>query len=186
MCGMQPRVVCLLQGKWGFPWDANFCFNLLVVVQHHRYVAYLKIFFLERFFGCRRYFVNPITFNWVCSWRILINWICSESAPKIASVKQMLQELDWPSLEQCRRTAQLGMLYKISSGLAAVKCPLLKKQPPRARRTHTTTFERIPSRADNRLNSFFPRTVRDWNTLPLEMVSCPFIGGFISRVAKLQ
>ena len=105
---------------------------------------------------------------------------------KTASVKQMLQELDWPSLEQCRRTAQLGMLYKISSGLAAVKCPLLKKQPPRARRTHTTTFERIPSRADNRLNSFFPRTVRDWNTLPLEMVSCPFIGAFISRVAKLQ
>ena len=48
---------------------------------------------------------------------------------KTASVKQMLQELDWPSLEQRRRTAQLGMLYKINSGLAAVKCPLLKKHP---------------------------------------------------------
>ena len=44
---------------------------------------------------------------------------------KTASVKQMLQELDWPSLEQRRRTARLGMLYKINSGLAAVKCPLL-------------------------------------------------------------
>ena len=39
---------------------------------------------------------------------------------------------------------------------------LLKKQPQRARRTHTSTFERIiyiPCRADYSLNSFFPRTV---------------------------
>ena len=39
----------------------------------------------------------------------------------------------------------------------------------RSRRTHTSAFERIPCRADYRLNSFFPRTVRDWNTaLPPE------------------
>ena len=98
----------------------------------------------------------------------------------------MLEEFDWPSLEQRRRTAPLGMLYKVSSGLAAVKRPLLKKQPQTTRRAHTSTFERMPCRADYRLNSFFPRTVRDWNTLPPETVSAPSIGAFISRVAKLQ
>ena len=85
----------------------------------------------------------------------------------------MLQELDGPSLEHRLRTARLGMLYKINSGLAAVKCPLLKQQPQRARRNHTSTFERTPCRADYRLISFFPRTVRDWNTLPPETVSAP-------------
>ena len=46
--------------------------------------------------------------------------------------------------------------------------------------------ERIPYHADYRLNSFFPRTERDWNTLPPETVSAPSIGVFISRMAKLQ
>ena len=77
---------------------------------------------------------------------------------KTASVKQMLQELNWPSLEQLRWTARLSMLYKINSGLAAVKYPLLKKHPKRARRSQTSTFERIPCRADYRLNSCFPGT----------------------------
>ena len=77
------------------------------------------------------------------------------------------------------------MLYKVSSGLAAVKRPLLKKQPQTTRRAHTSTFERMPCRADYRLNSFFPRTVRDWDTLPQEMVSASSIGTFILRVSNL-
>ena len=105
---------------------------------------------------------------------------------KTASVKQMLQELDWPSLEQRRRRSGLAMLYNTNSGLAAVKVPLLKKLPQRARRSHTSTSGRIPCRVDHRLNSFFPRTVRDWNTLPPQTVSAPSIGAFISRVAKLK
>ena len=48
---------------------------------------------------------------------------------RIASVKLMLLELDRPSLQHRRRAARLGMLYKVKSGLAAVKCPLLKQQP---------------------------------------------------------
>ena len=56
--------------------------------------------------------------------RFALNW-----HQKTVSVKQMLQELNWPSMKQCWRTAQLGMLYKINSGLTAIKCPFLKKQP---------------------------------------------------------
>ena len=51
---------------------------------------------------------------------------------------------------------------------------------------HLNFWEDTLSPADYRLNSFFPRTVRDWNTLPPETVSAPSIGAFISRVAKLQ
>ena len=105
---------------------------------------------------------------------------------KTASVKLMVQELYWPSLDQPRGTARLGMPYKVNSGLAAVTCRLLKKQPQRARTTHTSTFERIPCRADYRLNSFFPGTVMDWNTLPSETLSAPSNGAFISRAAKFQ
>ena len=101
---------------------------------------------------------------------------------RTASVKLILQELSWPSLEHRRRAARLGVLYKIDSGLAAVKCPFLKQQPQRTRLTHT----KRPCRADYRLNSFFPTTVRDWNTLPPETVKAPSSGVFVSRVAKLQ
>ena len=73
------------------------------------------------------------------------------------------------------------MLYNANSGLAAIKFPLLKKLPQRARRDHTSTSGRIPCRVDHCLNSFFPRTVGDWNTLPPEMVSAPSTGAFISR-----
>ena len=78
------------------------------------------------------------------------------------------------------------MLYKINSRLAAAKCPLLKQLTQGARRTHTSTFERIPCCADYHINSFFPRMVKDWNTLPPETVSAPSFGAFISRVAKHQ
>lgn len=103
---------------------------------------------------------------------------------KTASVKQMLQDLQWPSLEDRRRSARLCMLYRISNGLAAVKSTQLKQQPHRARRTHPLTFDRIPCRADYRLNSFFPRTVRDWNALPTEVVSATSLGSFKLRVSK--
>ena len=57
------------------------------------------------------------------------------------------------------------MLYKINNGLAQVKCSEPEDQTIRARQTHGKTFKTIIGRTDYRLNSFFPRTVREWNDL---------------------
>ena len=47
-----------------------------------------------------------------------------------SSVHRMLDLLGWPSLEQCRKTSCLGVMYKIYSGL--VRRPIIKTKlvPP--------------------------------------------------------
>jgi hypothetical protein len=102
-----------------------------------------------------------------------------------SSVTDMLQQLQWPSLEDRRRSARLAMLYKISNGLACVRCPDL--QPMHASYTrshHPRQFQRITCRTDYRKYSFFPRTISDWNSLPTDTVLAPTLSAFRSRVLR--
>ena len=41
-----------------------------------------------------------------------------------SSIHRMLDSLRWPSLEQCRKTSRLGVMYRIYNGL--VQCPIIK------------------------------------------------------------
>ncbi len=102
-----------------------------------------------------------------------------------SSVSDMLHQLQWPSLEERRRIARLSMLYKIKHEEACVQCPALKALPPSGRRSqHSQPFKRIPCRTDYRNNTFFPRTIRDWNALPPETVQSPTLDTFLRRVSK--
>ncbi|XP_070196664.1 uncharacterized protein [Littorina saxatilis] len=90
-----------------------------------------------------------------------------------ASVDDMLNELEWPSLEERRKEARLSMLKKITSGSAHVRCEELHLLAPRARRgvpTERQQFKRIPARTNYRKNSFLPRTIRDWNETPSSLL----------------
>ncbi|XP_070183866.1 uncharacterized protein [Littorina saxatilis] len=103
-----------------------------------------------------------------------------------SSVGEMLQTLQWPSLEQRRRTSRLCMLYKITNNLVKVNCDELQHLPSRSRRssrTNTRAFNRIPSKTDTRLNSFLPRTIREWNELPEEVVSAVTAAAFTSSAS---
>ena len=77
------------------------------------------------------------------------------------------------------------MLYKIDNGLAQVKCSELEHQT-RARRTHGKTLKRITGRPDYRVNSVFPRTVREWNDLFHETVDLQSLNTFIVMVSSQQ
>ena len=112
--------------------------------------------------------------------------ICPELTQEDSERKDNAAGTQLVYLEHYRRTVWLGMLCKINSSLEAVKCPLLKQQLHKAWHTHTSTFERIPCQADYCLNLFFPRMVRDWNTLPPGKVADPSLGTFDSKVSKLQ
>ena len=91
-----------------------------------------------------------------------------------SSVGEMLEILQWPTLQERRQNSRLTMLTKILDDKVTVKCKDLKPAFQRARRgsvCHSKQLEEIYCRTDYRSMSFFPRTIRDWNRLPSEAVA---------------
>ncbi|XP_066275334.1 uncharacterized protein [Branchiostoma lanceolatum] len=104
-----------------------------------------------------------------------------------SSVSDMLDQLQWVPLQDRRRSIRLTMLYKIKHGLACVRCDALKPLTDsnrRRRRVHSQQFRHFNCRTDYRLYSFFPRTVRDWNTLPEATVQSSSLATFVSKVSS--
>ena len=96
----------------------------------------------------------------------------------------MLNELQWPSLKQRRAEQKLTMLYKIRNGLVEIHeadhglLPLNRK----GRHNNSCSY-RIPrAYKDIYKNSFFPSTVRMWNGLPEEVVTCSSLEQFKTGV----
>ena len=83
-----------------------------------------------------------------------------------SSVTAMLSELNWQSLAKRRRHARLVMFYKIHFQLVPTCMPLTPKHHLQPTHTENMFAYMIPSSVCNyHLQSFYPRTVRDWNTL---------------------
>ena len=98
----------------------------------------------------------------------------------------MLEALGWPTLEQRRQTCRLLMLYKIQSGLA--HCPTLKAKlvplPSCQRLAHDKQLTLLTTRTQYRGSSFLPKTIKDWNSLPMKVVEAPTLDAFESRVSN--
>ena len=110
----------------------------------------------------------------------------STGTPRVSTT--CWRALGWPTLEQRRQTCRLLMLYKIQSGLA--HCPTLKAKlvplPSRQRRTHDKQLTLLTTRTQYRgsSRSFLPKTIRDWNSLPMKVVEAPTLDAFESRVSN--
>ena len=87
-----------------------------------------------------------------------------------SSVTAMINSLRWPSLEERRQELRINYLIKIITSKVAVKKDLLVPATSRPRRTHNCQLKLISSSKDYRKNSFFPRTIRDWNALPTDSI----------------
>ena len=80
-------------------------------------------------------------------------------------VTRMQKDLGWDTLQKRRLDNRLSMLYKIDHQLVDVeKENYLQSGDSRTRGGHKFYQERTTSEVYR--NSFFPRTVRDWNKLP--------------------
>ena len=100
------------------------------------------------------------------------------------SVGEMLETLDWKSLEDRRREARLTMMYKIDSQLVAIDNQRLV--PPRrlTRHMHPKSFQTFSASSDYRKWSFFPRTVKDWNSLPPDIATAGSLESFKTQLAN--
>ena len=82
----------------------------------------------------------------------------------------MLTHLEWDSLEQRRYKSRVTMMYKIVNSLVAI--PTTKLVPTAGRtRGHSLKFHRIKTQRNYHLSSFFPSTIRLWNSLPPNLVT---------------
>jgi hypothetical protein len=95
----------------------------------------------------------------------------------------MLATLEWKSLQDRRKDARLGMLYKIVND--KVKGDRLVPPLRSTRNMHQLSFQIPSSRSDYRTFFYFPRTIRDWNSLPPDIVSAKALDAFKAQVSGL-
>jgi len=96
-----------------------------------------------------------------------------------SSVTQMINTLNWQTLEQRRIQSSLVYLYKIKTNLVCVDHNHLIQ-------TRNLNYLIPQSRTQYHMNSFFPRTIRLWNGLPQYVQSSPSLNIFAERLATVH
>ena len=85
-------------------------------------------------------------------------------------VDSILEQLDWPPLQQRRKKARLEMFYKFHHGLISINSKYLPK-PSKSRlssRNNNQSYDIPTCTTRYRQMAFFPRTIPEWNKLPQE------------------
>ena len=103
-----------------------------------------------------------------------------------SSVASMLDTLKWDTLENRREQARLTMFYKVVHNMVALPKEdfLIQSNRPSRHGSHIS-FLHIPARTDYFKNSFFPRTVPQWNRLDSAITSAETLTQFKCSLSKL-
>jgi hypothetical protein len=84
-----------------------------------------------------------------------------------SSVSTMIAELGWDSLQSRRKDARLTLFYKVVNGAVGVNAEAyLTKGYTRTRASNSSKFRQIQATSTQYSNSFFVRTIPEWNNLP--------------------
>ena len=113
--------------------------------------------------------------------RLLKNCYIRESG----TVTNLLNDLNWHSLELRRKITRLTTMYKIVNGKIAVNIPEYIVRPTRVTRSyHSSKFINIGSNSNTYKYNFFTRTLKEWNTLPSFVIDQPSVDAFKSAVTN--
>lgn len=91
-------------------------------------------------------------------------------------VTSMMEDLQWEPLETRRLRSRLIMMYKIRNDL--IDIPATSYLTPGDTRTRGSKYRQPPTYKDVYKFSFFPRTIRDWNSLSDDVKEASTIDGF--------
>jgi len=120
--------------------------------------------------------------------RIAARWVKSNYNWE-NSVSSMLSELQWPTLHVRRQISRLTIFYKGLHNLITLEMPTYIL--PTTTTSHVTRFQHpfhfnIPTARTNFYhNSYFPKTVRDWNSLPIPMIEACTVNSFCTQLCNL-
>ena len=93
-----------------------------------------------------------------------------------SSVTTMLQQLNWPTLEDRRKAADQILMFKVINNLVAVPQSYLPQRSPRY--VDSVRFITYHCRLNIYQHSFFPRTVTYWNQLPVSITNLQCLDSF--------
>lgn len=96
---------------------------------------------------------------------------------RTSSVTSMLGNLKWPPLKQRRTIAKLTMFYKIINNLISIPHSHITRSPALTR-GHNIKFIQLAAITNTYLFSFFPSTIRLWNSLPNYVVNSNNLNNF--------
>lgn len=101
-----------------------------------------------------------------------------------SSVTDMIQHLQWPTLQLRRIQTRLIVFYKIiHHQIAIYPSNLLIPSDARTRNKHTYHFKHIYTTKDSYKYSFYPRTVVQWNQLTPSAVLCTTVDDFKEQIS---
>lgn len=96
-----------------------------------------------------------------------------------SSVNDMLSKIGWSTLENRRKSARLCFMFKMYHGYCKLDVSDIVLGPCYVGRSdHRKKIRRLQSRLLPYHNSFFPRTIREWNRLSDEMLKMENIQEF--------
>ena len=87
------------------------------------------------------------------------------------SMTGILEHLKWESLKKRRKDSSLIMPYKGLKGAASIPTDDLVPTNRRTRNHHSLAFQSPLAGTDIYKSSFFPQTIRDWNTSTDSLIS---------------
>jgi len=103
---------------------------------------------------------------------------CFNNFSPYSSVTSMLQSLDLQSLQTRRNISKLIIMYKMINGNLHIPNPLL----PNQRDSRRGYFTQLQTRIDSFKFSFFPSTVKLWNSLPPTVINSPTLNQFCNLI----
>jgi hypothetical protein len=84
-----------------------------------------------------------------------------------SSVSSMIEQLEWTTLQERRKHSRLLMMYKLKNNIVRVDASSKLIPNERPSRNNNEQALPIPScKTTVRKDSFYPRTTKEWNTLP--------------------
>ena len=98
-------------------------------------------------------------------------------------VTSMVQSLGWESLQQRRYMDRLSMLFKIQHGLVDISPEFV--QPGDSRTRGSQRIRQLEANKDVYRYSFYPRTISDWNRLPISVTDSQTILGLREALSCL-
>ena len=96
------------------------------------------------------------------------------------SVSAMLKQLNWLSLAKRRKQQRLNLFYQIMQGEIGLSLPKYYHFTTRHTRHHHP-FHLVVSSTNTTtyMTSYFPRTIREWNSLPPQLIELNTLATFV-------
>ena len=100
------------------------------------------------------------------------------------SVSSMLQQLSWPSLQIRQKISRLQLFHKIFHYQTSLSIPIyyLPVTRDNIRHYHPNQFILPPVSTTSHLQSFFSKTIKEWNNLPKSILDITDYETFSNKI----